>query len=1233
MKKLIALFASVVSSAVGFSDEGLKALYRFEEKAGKVAIDSSANANHAELMNQPLRVEADGLNVMAFEGDRNTFLNCGNGSALSGKTDFTLSAWIKTSSRHSGCILHQRTFLDKAQISDAAGSYSFLVNGSGELLLSLSSVGKKNNLLKSTLKVNDNQWHFVTAVRKNGTARLFVDGLLEQEKKGLNIALNNLQPVIIGAQGPTTPRYFFDGLMDDVAIHSRALSLAEINFYANVRGYMYNGDADADGLSNGFEFEHQLDMTEADIDGDGLTDAQEIELGTDPLVYNGHVKTGFELHPIGAVDDYTAAYDKINDSHSFSVRSSRITGKSDSFLFISKPLAAHSRLTVKLHNYTDVSSWSKVGVMIRDSYAADSPYAFTFVSGKNGAGMAWRKQTGDTSAQQLVLGSRTMWLSIVCHQGRVTSYVSDDLDNTPLHWVKIAEQQIHFNAQTRVGLAVASGNRKKAVKVTLSNLEVTTSSDLDGDGLTDWEEQQVEHTNALFADSENDGLNDHTEISDGTHPNFAATTLDGKTFHRRGLISKYFKGIYDRLPEFAELPLYASGRVDQIYFAKTRGKSVGGPLNDGAASFSGKIHIPRQGHYTFYTQSDDGSKLYINDRLIVDNDARHRDMQERSGVIHLAAGFHDIKIDYFDAGYGGGLKLLWKGPDFAKTAIPAAVLIHAQSDYTQAVEQIDRDGDGLTDISEASFGTNPLKQDSNGDGLTDFEKYKLGLNPLKTDSDGDGVSDFMEVKTLKSNPLAMEFDGTSQPVASMEGRTAVVRTGKWQTNGSSIYCDTRRGEISFTADLPKAEIYKLAFDVNDYYGDAYQTEFDVYLNGTLLGSPQVKIRKGKWTRVQLFTPYLKSGVNELTLSWDNAYSGRSVQISKVDFLAMGGADANHNGTKDWVEYVVSQHNTLSIPALSKVSPVQVTGRCRYPALTDHAEMVQLANGRVILPVTLKPNQPTDLTVSFENGGRSQAGTIAWAPTDIEQDSHITILQGQSLLLTAGTVNQQTPATIDGSKVTEPLVKRFDTVGTFTVTAVKADVSSTITVKVLPKYEYVDANGHEKFIACRQGQRRLIDWAALGLTAADELEVDDNLGFAQYGTQLKITIDGNCTRFITVKDKASGVIRGRIRLEGFQTYGIAQTSMYQLKIDESGAYHFEMPLIVNRSLPGLTHKIKIRLAGVVLDDGSTLKEITADMLDNTGMIKQLFIKTEAARKTAGCHYLDMYQDGVKFGRIY
>ncbi|WP_289663554.1 family 20 glycosylhydrolase [Flavobacterium panacagri] len=63
--------------------------------------------------------------------------------------------------------------------------------------------------------------------------------------------------------------------------------------------------------------------------------------------------------------------------------------------------------------------------------------------------------------------------------------------------------------------------------------------------------------------------------------------------------------------------------------------------------FNGYIFIPETGNYTFSTLSDDGSKLFIDDELIVDNDGIHW-MNEAYGAVKLEKGFHKLNISYFD---------------------------------------------------------------------------------------------------------------------------------------------------------------------------------------------------------------------------------------------------------------------------------------------------------------------------------------------------------------------------------------------------------------------------------------------------------------------------------------------------------------------------------------------------------------------------------------------------------
>ncbi len=89
-----------------------------------------------------------------------------------------------------------------------------------------------------------------------------------------------------------------------------------------------------------------------------------------------------------------------------------------------------------------------------------------------------------------------------------------------------------------------------------------------------------------------------------------------------------------------------------------------------ALRFTGMIQIPTNGKYTFFTTSDDGSRLYIDDKQVVDNDGAHG-MSERQGSVELSAGSHSLIVTYFNGGGGEGLEVHWAGPGIPKEKLPA----------------------------------------------------------------------------------------------------------------------------------------------------------------------------------------------------------------------------------------------------------------------------------------------------------------------------------------------------------------------------------------------------------------------------------------------------------------------------------------------------------------------------------------------------------------------------------
>lgn len=136
---------------------------------------------------------------------------------------------------------------------------------------------------------------------------------------------------------------------------------------------------------------------------------------------------------------------------------------------------------------------------------------------------------------------------------------------------------------------------------------------------------------------------------------------------KNGIHYKYYqsKKEWQFLPVFESLRPLKTGttyefRIDDI-------NEVEGQYG---IQYTSSIQIDTAGEYRFYLNSDDGSKLYINGDLIVDNDGGHGTI-ERMGNVSLEAGRHKITVDYHNQAGGAWLDAFYKGPGVPKQIIPA----------------------------------------------------------------------------------------------------------------------------------------------------------------------------------------------------------------------------------------------------------------------------------------------------------------------------------------------------------------------------------------------------------------------------------------------------------------------------------------------------------------------------------------------------------------------------------
>ena len=91
---------------------------------------------------------------------------------------------------------------------------------------------------------------------------------------------------------------------------------------------------------------------------------------------------------------------------------------------------------------------------------------------------------------------------------------------------------------------------------------------------------------------------------------------------------------------------------------------------------------------------------------------------------------------------------------------PAAASTNTVVPGASPAEQVDTDGDGLSDDREKAAGTNPETPDTDGDGLTDGDEVLIrSTDPLKKDTDGDILTDGDEVNLYGTSPLIVDTDG------------------------------------------------------------------------------------------------------------------------------------------------------------------------------------------------------------------------------------------------------------------------------------------------------------------------------------------------------------------------------------------------------------------------------------------------------------------------------------------
>ena len=711
--------------------------------------------------------------------------------------------------------------------------------------------------------------------------------------------------------------------------------------------------------------------------------------------------------------------------------------------------------------------------------------------------------------------------------------------------------------------------------------------------------------------------------------------------------------------------------------------------NDFAVAYEGWVVIARPGEYEFSLGSDDGSRLLMDGEVLIDAPAPQA-ITARNVSCALAAGFHRLRVEYFQKGGLKELWLKWRRPgDLYFEFVPPVAFFSALGTSATADSDgdgmtdwwegnfgldsldpsdadVDADGDGLSNLAEFRQGTNPLVADTDGDGIPDAWEMANGLNPLlasdgegdadgdgasnsdeykagtslvAADTDGDGVSDGEEILFAGSDPLVGDYDGTCTTNLILRAEDVDFAYGAWLREEERVLLAGRCGTVFYTNSFSFADsgVRQLRFRAVSSLEEA--SALVCRVDGIEIGRRVLPVDACSTNDCAFQTPYLAAGRHALVLEFQNFRNGARFSFGEIFVTTPGGPDGDGNGRPDWMDACLSRSRAECPPSVvSKISPYCLRGQARTVPLVrvDGGRVRPLPGSRWWRNVPLNPANETRIEIDYENGGRQESRSISWAAFDVLAESDVTLRAGDSLLLTLGDGG---PASSTGILRVEGVTNavlaagerfpfRFDEAGTFVLNGTMGARSGRVVVTVVG-----GGFGRETVPAWR-GKINTFSFPAMpaGVPVPD---VDEGVYLVSRSEQAEGSV--------WVLD-----VYGRERAANLAVYvdnpdasvlDSVQIDCFDVSYTTDGVYHAHERLsdgtgvVVNRISafdlpPGVTFSMRSQ-SGVCFEDGASTVELGPSDFDETGEFWYRFYVPKGLSNP--CQFLHAYLDGKEIAQ--
>lgn len=227
---MLSMTTTIISQDV---TDGLIGYWPLDEGTDTIAADKSSSGNDGILRGDTNWVEGKFGTSLLFNGD--DYVDLGDDDIFDlGTSDFTISAWIRTSNPSD-----QRTIFANGGDENNGIRYHLMIFDTRIKIALDDNIEKKDP--SGDIEIADSMWHFIVGIRNGNLLRVYVDNVEDPGVTGHARStlpenysiIDTMYNAYIGcittnSEGSTYKFKFFTGQIDDVALWNRALTEDEI---------------------------------------------------------------------------------------------------------------------------------------------------------------------------------------------------------------------------------------------------------------------------------------------------------------------------------------------------------------------------------------------------------------------------------------------------------------------------------------------------------------------------------------------------------------------------------------------------------------------------------------------------------------------------------------------------------------------------------------------------------------------------------------------------------------------------------------------------------------------------------------------------------------------------------------------------------------------------------------------------------------------------------------------